>query len=80
MDEYLGTDEEDEGELANDYDDYYSESSDMEAGLYDVEEEERRALAAARREDEEDIRAEAAAKQEKLERRRKLAMLAARKQ
>ncbi|KAL4871937.1 hypothetical protein BDV12DRAFT_13737 [Aspergillus spectabilis] len=80
MDEYLGTDEEDEGELADDYDDYYSESSDMEAGLYDVEEEERRALAAARREDEEDIRAEAAAKQEKLERRKKLAMLASRRQ
>ncbi|KAL4944772.1 hypothetical protein BDV06DRAFT_186432 [Aspergillus oleicola] len=79
MDEYLGTDEEDEGEYADDYDDYYSESSDMEAGLDDVEQEEAKALAAARREDEEDIRAEAAAKQEKLERRKKLSMLASRR-
>ncbi|KAI9372087.1 hypothetical protein BJX61DRAFT_466731 [Aspergillus egyptiacus] len=79
MDEYLGTDEEDEGEFADDYDDYYSESSDMEAGLDDVEQEEARALAAARREDEEDIRREAAAKQAKLERRKKLAMLASKK-
>ncbi|GLA39710.1 hypothetical protein AnigIFM63309_007310 [Aspergillus niger] len=79
MDEYLGTDEEDEGEYADDYDDYYSESSDMEAGLYDVEEEEAAALAAARREDEEEWRAELAAKQQKLERRKKLASLASRR-
>ncbi|KAL4956150.1 hypothetical protein BDW69DRAFT_159172 [Aspergillus filifer] len=79
MDEYLGTDEEDEGEYADNYDDYYSESSDMEAGLDDVEEEEAKALAAARREDEEDMRAEAAAKQAKLERQKKLAMLASRR-
>lgn len=79
MDEYLGTDEEDEGDYADDYDDYYSESSDMEAGLYDVEEEEAAALAAARREDEEEWRAELAAKQQKLERRKKLASLASRR-
>ncbi|KAL4783985.1 hypothetical protein BJX76DRAFT_328341 [Aspergillus varians] len=79
MDEYLGTDEEDEGEFADGYDDYFSESSDMEAGLGDVEKEEAAALAAARREDEEAIRAEAAAKQEKLERRKKLAMLASKR-
>lgn len=79
MDEYLGTDEEDEGEYADDYDDYYSESSDMEAGLDDVEGEEASALAAARREDEEDIRAEAAAKQAKLERRKKLGNLASKR-
>ncbi|CEL01262.1 hypothetical protein ASPCAL00850 [Aspergillus calidoustus] len=79
MDEYLGTDEEDEGEYANEYDDYYSESSDMEAGFGDVDEEEAAALAAARREDIEDMRAEAAAKQEKLERRKKLAMLASKR-
>ncbi|KAL2815373.1 hypothetical protein BJX63DRAFT_390306 [Aspergillus granulosus] len=79
MDEYLGTDEEDEGDYANDYDDYFSESSDMEAGLDDMEEEEAAALAAARREDIEDMRAEAAAKQAKLERRKKLAMLASRR-
>ncbi|KAL3457368.1 hypothetical protein BJX64DRAFT_269148 [Aspergillus heterothallicus] len=80
MDEYLGTDEEDEGDYANDYEDYYSESSDMEAGLDDVEEEEAVALAAARREDIEDMRAEAAAKQAKLERRKKLEMLASKRQ
>ncbi|KAL1867604.1 hypothetical protein Plec18167_008604 [Paecilomyces lecythidis] len=75
-DEYLGTDEEDEGDY-DDYDDYYSdESSDMEAGLMDVEEEEAAALRAARKEDEEDIRAEMAAKREKLERKKKLSLLA----
>jgi hypothetical protein len=79
MDEYLGTDEEDEGEYANDYEDYYSESSDMEAGFDDVDEEEAAALAAARREDIEDMRAEAAAKQEKLDRRKKLTMLASKR-
>lgn len=76
-DEYLGTDEEDEGDYADDYGDYYSdESSDMEAGLSDVEEEEAAALRAAKKEDEEDIRAEMAAKREKMERKRKLALLA----
>ncbi|THC98419.1 hypothetical protein EYZ11_002078 [Aspergillus tanneri] len=80
MDEYLGTDEEDEGEYADEYDDYYSdESSDMEGGFDDVAEEEAKALAAAKREDEEEMRAELAAKQEKLERRKKLATLAARR-
>ncbi|RDW90682.1 uncharacterized protein DSM5745_02457 [Aspergillus mulundensis] len=79
MDDYLGTDEEDEGDYADDYDDYYSESSDMEAGMDDVEAEEAAALAAARREDEEDIRAEAAAKKEKMERRKKLTMLASKR-
>ncbi|KAL4910425.1 hypothetical protein BDW74DRAFT_145038 [Aspergillus multicolor] len=79
MDDYLGTDEEDEGDYADNYDDYYSESSDMEAGMDDVEAEEAAALAAARREDEEDMRAEAAAKQEKMERRKKLAMLASKR-
>jgi hypothetical protein len=76
--EYLGTDEEDEGDYTNDYDDYYSdESSDMEAGLNDMEDEEATTLATARREDEEEWRAEAAAKKAKMERRNKLAALAA---
>lgn len=79
VNEYLGTDEEDEGDYADDYDDYYSDaSSDMEAGLGDVEEEEAAALAAARREDEKEWRAELAAKREKEERRKKLAALASR--
>ncbi|PYH87407.1 hypothetical protein BO71DRAFT_367378 [Aspergillus ellipticus CBS 707.79] len=79
IDEYLGTDEEDEGEYADDYDDYYSESSDMEAGLDAMEKEEAAALAFARREDEEELEAENRAKQEKLERRRKLSELASRR-
>lgn len=80
MDEYLGTDEEDEGDYADEYDDYYSDaSSDMEGGFNDMEEEEAMALASARKEDEEEWRAELAAKREKEERRKKLASLAARR-
>ncbi|PWY73704.1 hypothetical protein BO70DRAFT_381651 [Aspergillus heteromorphus CBS 117.55] len=79
MDEYLGTDEEDEGEYADDYDDYYSESSDMEAGLDAMEREEADALAVARREDEEEWKAEEKAKQEKMERRKRLAELSSRR-
>lgn len=76
-DEYLGTDEEDEGDFYDDYDDYYSDaSSDMEAGLEDMETEEYEALRAAQREDAEDIRREAEAKKAKLERKQKLAALA----
>lgn len=78
MDDYLGTDEEDEGEYANDYDDYYSESSDMEAGLNDVEREEASALKSAQREDEEEWQAELAAKKEKMDRRNKLSSLVSR--
>jgi hypothetical protein len=78
--EYLATDEEDEGDYGGGYDDYYSDaSSDMEAGMDDVDREEAAALALAKREDEEELRQEMAAKKEKLERQRKLAALAARK-
>ncbi|KAE8351071.1 hypothetical protein BDV28DRAFT_26472 [Aspergillus coremiiformis] len=80
MDEYLGTDEEDEGDYADDYDDHYSDaSSDMEGGFNEVENEEAAALAAARKEDEEEWRVELAAKQAKLERRQKLSTLASRR-
>ncbi|OQE41867.1 hypothetical protein PENCOP_c004G04946 [Penicillium coprophilum] len=76
--EYLGTDEEDEGDFGG-YDDYYSDaSSDMEAGIDDVDREEAAALEYAKREDEKELRAEMAAKKEKLERQRKLAALASR--
>ncbi|OKL56950.1 hypothetical protein UA08_07819 [Talaromyces atroroseus] len=76
-DEYLGTDEEDEGDFYGDYDDYYSDqSSDMEAGYEDMEEEEYEALRVAQKEDAEDIRKEAEAKKAKLERKQKLAALA----
>lgn len=80
MDEYLGTDEEDEGDYgADDYDDYYSDSSaDMEAGFDDVNFEEDTALKSARREDEEELRMEMAAKKAKLDRQKKLAALASR--
>lgn len=78
MDEYLGTDEEDEGDYGG-YNDYYSDaSSDMEAGFDDVEGEEDIALKSARREDEEELRRETAAKKAKLERQKKLAALASR--
>lgn len=77
LDEYLGTDEEDEGDYYDDYDDYYSDDlSDMEAGLEDVEREEEEALRAAKQEDEEDIRREMEAKKAKMERKKKLAALA----
>jgi hypothetical protein len=76
-DEYLGTDEEDEGDFYDDYDDYYSDaSSDMEAGYGDMEKEEFAALRAAQKEDEEDMRLEAEAKRAKMERKQKLTALA----
>jgi hypothetical protein len=77
--EYLATDEEDEGDYGG-YDDGYSDaSSDMEAGLDDVDREEAEALKYAKLEDEEARRQEMAAKKEKLERQRKLAALASRR-
>lgn len=78
MNEYLGTDEEDEGDYG-DHDDYYSDaSSDMEAGFDDVEQEEDVALKSARKEDEEELRMEMMAKKEKMERQKRLAALASR--
>lgn len=76
-DEYLATDEEDEGDFYGGYEDYYSDaSSDMEAGYEDMEEEEYAALRAAQKEDLEDIRKEAEAKKAKLQRKQKLTALA----
>ncbi|KAI5306891.1 hypothetical protein KEM56_006591 [Ascosphaera pollenicola] len=74
LDEYLATDEEDEGgDYFGGYDDYYSDSSeDMEAGISDVEQEEALALRFAKKEDEEELKAEMAAKREKLARKKKL--------
>ncbi|KAJ5604772.1 hypothetical protein N7510_009926 [Penicillium lagena] len=74
-DEYLGTDEEDEGDYGGYEDEWSDASSDMEAGLNDVEQEEAAALRSARREDEEEQRAEQEAKKAKLERQKKLAAL-----
>jgi hypothetical protein len=80
MDEYLGTDEEEEGDYgAGDYDGYYSDSSeDMEAGFDDVNLEEKTALRIAQRDDEDELRMETLAKKAKLERQQKLAALASR--
>ncbi|EER28625.1 hypothetical protein D8B26_001104 [Coccidioides posadasii str. Silveira] len=77
VDEYLGTDEEDEGDYygADDYDDYSDASSDMEAGIMDMEDEEQEALRQAKAEDERELRAEMEAKKAKLERKKKLAAL-----
>lgn len=79
MDDYLGTDEEDDGDYAGGYDDYYSESSDMEAGLDDVELEEASALKSAQKEDEREWEAEQAAKKAKMDRRKKLEALSSRR-
>ncbi|KAF3482097.1 uncharacterized protein GIQ15_04856 [Arthroderma uncinatum] len=76
--EYLATDEEDEGDYGyeDDEEGLYSDESDMEAGFLDVEQEEQAALRIARREDEEELRLEMAAKKEKMERKMKLNALA----
>ena len=75
-DEYLGTDEEDEGDFYYEQDDYYSdESDDMEAGFDDVFQEEEAAKRIAQKEDERELRLEAALKKQKLERKNKLAQL-----
>lgn len=79
-DEYLGTDEEDEG----DYDDsddgggYYSDASsdDMEGGFDDIEEEESKALRAARDDDAKELALEQRLKKEKLDRKQKLQAMA----
>ena len=76
-DEYLGTDEEDEGDESGEEDGYGSNaSSDMEADAFDVEEEENRALREARADDAREMALESKLKREKEERRKKLEALA----
>jgi SPT2 chromatin protein len=79
-DEYLATDEEDEGdeiEMGGVDGGYGSDSSsDMEADAFDVEEEENRALREAKADDAREIALENKLKREKEERRRKLEALA----
>ncbi len=79
-DEYLGTDEEDEGDdiEAVDMDNGYGSdaSSDMEADAFDVEEEETKALREARADDARELARENKLKREKEQRRRKLEALA----
>jgi hypothetical protein len=79
-DEYLATDEEDEGdesEMGGVDDGYGSDaSSDMEADAFDVEEEENKALREAKADDAREMALESKLKGEKEERRRKLEALA----
>lgn len=79
-DEYLGTDEEDEpeGSEVDEGDDGYGSdaTSDMEAGVFDVEEEESRALQEAKVDDARELALENKLKREKEERKRKLEALA----
>ena len=81
-DEYLGTDEEDDSDMADDVDEggYNSEgSSDMEAGFDDVEGEERLALRKAKEDDAREQELESRLKREKEERRRKLTQMASKR-
>ena len=75
MDEYLGTDEEDEGDYEGEGGYFSDESTDMEAGIMDMENEEQAALRIAKEEDERELRMEMEAKKEKLERKKKLQQL-----
>lgn len=84
-DDYLGTDEEDEGEYGYDDEDedhYGSDGSeDMEGGGFDeLEREERMAERIAREEDAKELALEQKLKKEKLDRKQKLAMLAKKQQ
>ena len=82
-DEYLGTDEEDDSEV-DDYDmdddgyGYSDESSDMEAGLDDIDMEEQKALRAAKEDDAKELAYETQLKREKEERKRRLQAMAKR--
>ena len=83
QDEYLGTDEEDNSDLADDIDEDIEEegygsdasSDDMEAGAFDIDEEEAAAARAARLEDAKELAMEKKLKAEKEERKRKLEAL-----
>lgn len=78
-DEYLATDEEDEGDFTEgEADDYWSDASsdNMEAGAFDLEQEEQMALKAARDDDARELALENQLKREKEERRKRLEALA----
>lgn len=79
QDEYLGTDDEDNSDLAEDVEeeDYGSDvsSEDMEAGAFDIDEEEAAAARAARVEDARELAMEKKLKAEKEERKRRLEAL-----
>ena len=76
-DEYLATDEEDASDIVEDEEDYGSDaSSDMEAGLNDLDLEEQRALREAKQDDAREAAIENKLKREKEERRQKLMAMA----
>ena len=76
-DEYLATDEEDASDIVEDEGDYGSDaSSDMEAGLNDLDLEEQRALREAKQDDAREAAIENKLKREKEERRQKLMAMA----
>ena len=80
QDEYLGTDEEDNSEMAEEdieEEDYGSDASseDMEAGAFDIDQEEAVAARTARLEDARELAVEKKLKADKEERRRKLEAL-----
>ncbi|KAI4248939.1 MAG: hypothetical protein L6R42_009146, partial [Xanthoria sp. 1 TBL-2021] len=74
--EYESEEEEDD-ELDDEENGYSDESDDMEAGVFEVEEEETAATRAARKEDEEQLRIENQLKKEKEDRKKRLAVMAA---
>ena len=81
-DRYLDTDEEDiddDDEMDEDEGGHSDASSDMEAGVFDVDMEEQRALRAAKKEDEEELRLENRLKSDKEKRKRALEALQAAK-
>ena len=76
-DDYLETDEEDDGEDAEDEVGYGTdESSDMEAGAFDIDREEQEALKKAKQDDAKELALERQLAHEKEERRKKLQALA----
>ena len=76
-DDYLGTDEEDVGEDVEDEGGYGTdESSDMEAGAFDIDREEQTALKKAKQDDAKELALERQLAREKEERRKKLQALA----
>jgi hypothetical protein len=81
FDEYLGTDEEDDSDMANqDEGGYGSEGSDdMEAGFDDMEGEERMAERQAKLDDAKEVALENQLKREKEERRRRLQQMASKR-
>jgi hypothetical protein len=80
LNEYMDTDEDEDDEMEEDDDDGYGygseQSSDMEAGIDDIEREDAMALKAAKEDDARELALEIKLKREKEERRKKLEAMA----